>query len=401
MLLMFNASSKGGLQFPTKTLMEHLVSEGHDVSVVSNAPPGNWQGVTCIEVPEQMGLIARWCDRILVAITSRLPTDRLRRLFVMRRLVAEWLFPRRAATYVLEQGLDEGVDLCVCAQHFCAKGAIRVREKSSVPFVVIGQGHVFDYPILSFGLPKYLYYYGATKQSYTTADGVIVVGRRMLEKVAQYRGTRSHTFHIPNGVFLDRIGESDDRSIDSADSEKFTLLYLGRLSPEKGITYLLHALAKLEPEQVRCLVVGQGPDRDALERLSETLGLAGKCEFIGAVERERVGEFYRRADAVVVPSLAEGHPSVVIEAMSYACPVIGSEIVGIEDVIEDGHNGLLVAPKDAKALANAIAKLATDKVSRYRLAEHARESVRAYDWHRILPRLESALRIIVEGSPRG
>jgi glycosyltransferase involved in cell wall biosynthesis len=149
----------------------------------------------------------------------------------------------------------------------------------------------------------------------------------------------------------------------------------------KGQAVLLEACARLVARgiEVRCDLVGDGPDRGALLRRARRLGLAERVHFHGACPREQVAACLRETDVAVVPSVPtrdgrrEGIPVALMEAAASGRPVVASRLSGIPEAIEDGVEGILVAPGDADALADALARLARDPGLRGRLGTAARE----------------------------
>ena len=154
------------------------------------------------------------------------------------------------------------------------------------------------------------------------------------------------------------------------------LLYVGRLSPEKGVDTLLRALP-LVAERVsgtRLDVVGSGSDERALRALSADLGLSEHVRFQGAVAPSELEGYYRTASAVVMPSRwMENAPLVAYEAMSYGVPIIASERGGLPELIESGRNGLLFLAGDHVHLAKTILRLSDDADLRRRLGHGARQ----------------------------
>ena len=142
-----------------------------------------------------------------------------------------------------------------------------------------------------------------------------------------------------------------------------TIVCVGRLSPEKGQTGLLRAFARLRPNHpgLRLRLVGDGPDRDALERLSEDLGVNDSVTFAGRLPEPDALVEIARADLLVLPSFMEGLPIVLMEAMALGVPVIASRVAGIPELVTDGKTGLLFAPSDWDELAQCIARLLSDE----------------------------------------
>lgn len=164
---------------------------------------------------------------------------------------------------------------------------------------------------------------------------------------------------IPYGVHVpDEVGGED---------EPASVLYVGRLSPEKNIDVIAEAT-----EGLPRIVAGDGPLRDLLP---DTIGFVGPGE---------VSKLYGRAAVVVVVSSAEGLPNVVLEAMAHGKTVIATPVGGIPTVIEDGKTGLLVPVRDTAALRAAIERALGDPELRRRLGRAARKRVESYcSWNRV------------------
>jgi len=161
---------------------------------------------------------------------------------------------------------------------------------------------------------------------------------------------------------------------------------VGRLASEKGHSHLLDALAGLDGVQL--LLVGDGPERAALETHARALGLDRRVRFLGV--REDAMAILALADACALPSLYEGFGMVVLEAMSLGVPVVASRAGGLPEVIRDGETGLLVPPADAPALAAALRSVVLDRALARRISEKAREAVRQqFDLSRMIDRVES------------
>jgi len=131
------------------------------------------------------------------------------------------------------------------------------------------------------------------------------------------------------------------------------MLFVGRLNAQKGIALLLEALA-VSAGGASLDVVGDGPDRAALEARVVRLGLATRVVFHGARAQPELVPFYRSATAVVVPSEHEGLGLVAVEAHLCEAPVIACRSGGLTDVVAEGETGLLAPPGDARALAAAM-----------------------------------------------
>lgn len=158
----------------------------------------------------------------------------------------------------------------------------------------------------------------------------------------------------------------------------------GRMTEQKNHALLLDAVAELRRTAHRCrvLIAGDGPLRPFLERRAEELGIADQVTLSGTVGD--LTEVLQGADLFVLPSLWEGLPLVLLEAMATGLPVIGTRIRGVAEVVEEGVSGLLVEPADAGAMAEAIAALLGNPRLREQYGQAGRQIVlRNYDFARV------------------
>lgn len=155
------------------------------------------------------------------------------------------------------------------------------------------------------------------------------------------------------------------------------VLTVGRMEIEKGHAVLLEAIAELARAGVaaRLELVGDGSQLTTLRARAAALGVADRVAFAGWVGQDEIRERYARADVFCLPSLGEGVPVVLMEAMATSLPVVASRVMGIPELVEDGVSGLLVPPGRPEALARAIERLAGDAVLSRRLAEGGRSKV--------------------------
>ncbi|WP_204112508.1 glycosyltransferase family 4 protein [Shimia biformata] len=133
------------------------------------------------------------------------------------------------------------------------------------------------------------------------------------------------------------------------------VLFVGRLAAVKGVPILLHALEALrDVKGLQLDLIGDGPDRAALEAQAHAMGLQDRVRFLGYRSQDEVADALTRADLFVLPSFAEGVPVVLMEAMAAGVPVVTTRIAGIPELVEDGISGRLVPPGDVDALTTAI-----------------------------------------------
>jgi glycosyltransferase involved in cell wall biosynthesis len=199
--------------------------------------------------------------------------------------------------------------------------------------------------------------YHAAARSYQRVDMFVAPSRFMRDNVVRRLG-EDKVVHIPNGIDTSRIQPSEH-------DEGF-VLYLGRLSPEKGVETLLRAHAA-DNAAWRLVVAGSGP---LLEGLRSRFPLA---EFTGHLTGNALETRLRGASVVVMPSKArENCPLSILEAMAHAKPVVASRIGGIPELIRDGETGLLFEPNDPQQLSNCIRTLLRDSDLRKKFGGQAR-----------------------------
>ena len=136
------------------------------------------------------------------------------------------------------------------------------------------------------------------------------------------------------------------------------LLFVGRLAVEKGLPFLLDAVAKIEGAILD--VAGDGPERKRLEMKATGLGIASRVRFLGYRSQGDVRKLIQQADVFVMTSFSEGIPVVLMEAMAAGVPVVATRIAGVPELVDDGDDGLLVLPGDADATAAAVRRLLDD-----------------------------------------
>src|SRR5262245_11719243 len=134
---------------------------------------------------------------------------------------------------------------------------------------------------------------------------------------------------------------------------------VGRLSPEKGFAHLLDsvALARTRGIPISLAVAGDGPERSKLERRAQALGIEEHAKFLGV--RDDVRPLYAAIDVFALPSVEEGSPNALLEAMGSGRAVVASRVGGVPEIVEEGRSGLLVDPGSTVCLADALTRLAT------------------------------------------
>lgn len=183
---------------------------------------------------------------------------------------------------------------------------------------------------------------------------------------------------IPNGVDLREIDEAiaaaSPRKIEGR-GHGFRIGYIGQLIARKGLDVLIRACVPLAIPEAELWIVGEGPERSSLEHLARELGLSDRVRFLG-YRSDRL-TLLKTFDVFVLPSLLEGIPRCVLEAMAAGVPVIASDIPGCQTVVEHEATGLLFPPGDVARLAESLRMLRSDEDLSRSLAEQACTLVRS------------------------
>lgn len=211
-------------------------------------------------------------------------------------------------------------------------------------------------------------------------DKVTAVSRNVADvHIAKGTTKKNKISVIYNGLELEDSSQKEAsrirRNLDIRD-DLFLLLTIASLEPKKGHIFLFEALSMLKKEGCRfkLLVVGHGREKERLERKIANLGLENEVVLMG--KRDDIQEILVASDAFVLPSIWEGLPNALLEAMAAGLPVIATRVGGIPEVITDSETGLLVETKDSNALAKAIERIAKEDGFSRRLAQNARDCVR-------------------------
>lgn len=211
------------------------------------------------------------------------------------------------------------------------------------------------------------------------ADLVIAVSKRMAETLRDSGYRPTMVTHIHNGIELRKViarrkPEDVKREL-GIDARTILIGTVGRLSPVKGHASFLRAARLILEKQrdARFLVVGGGPLEHDLLASASQLQLDGACLFVGP--RADVYDLMSAMDIVVLPSLDEGIPMAILEAMALGKPVVATAVGGLPEVVQHRVTGLLVAPGDERALADACLELARDRERAQSLGAQARRVV--------------------------
>jgi len=249
----------------------------------------------------------------------------IRQRFAFEVIFATWAFPDVVASSWMAQRLHiplvskvHGSDIALAARHPIRRRMIVTALRRSV--LVIAVSEALKRQLVADGIE---------------ADKVVV---------------------IPNGVDLSVFKPIDRRSARQALSlplERRRVVFVGNLVAVKGLPILIEAMQRL-PEDVCLSVVGDGIQRRALEGLVHTRRLAGRVEFVGQQPHPDIALWMNAADCCCLPSLSEGCPNVVVEALACGIPVVATRVGGVPELLRNPACGIVVPPRDPQALAEGL-----------------------------------------------
>ena len=175
---------------------------------------------------------------------------------------------------------------------------------------------------------------------------------------------------IPNAIDLNLIPKKSTKQF------KNQLIFAGRLSKEKGIEILLETASQL-PDNYHLLIAGSGPLEEKVRKLADE---KTNVHYLGYQSKQNMLSLIRGSDLLIQPSLEEGISSTLLEAMACGTCILGSDIEGISEVIENNKTGLLVEPNNSDELLNKILYLLPKNEKRLSMANEGLERVKKYDW---------------------
>lgn len=250
-----------------------------------------------------------------------------------------------------------------------------------------------------------LYDYTIDRWLALEAQKIILLSKSLISRVRKLRINTSKTVVIPSGVDSKQFNPElrEVRMKASQIRAKFNITdeivigYVGRLYPAKGLNYLLRAVKNLKEKHrnIIVLVVGDGAIRKELEEMAGDLNV--RSIFTGW--QHDLAPYYSVMDIFALPSLFEGLPNVVLEAMAMKIPVVATKVGGNPDILSNGENGFLVPTRDVHQLSSALDKLIDDDSLRAQIGAINRQKVEAYFlWSKTAEKVENVYLEVTESA---
>ena len=234
-------------------------------------------------------------------------------------------------------------------------------------------------------------------------DRILANAQAVKQFLIEHEGLRADKIEIiPNGFDASRFQGVKPAALRrelGLPDDAVLIGCIARLEEQKGIPYLVRAAKELAERIPRAafLIAGSGPGETSLRDLVHELGLTGRVRLLG--HREDVPAVLAALDVFVLPSLWEGLPNVVLEAMASRLPVVATGVDGTRDLVADGANGLLVPPEDAQSLANAIARVIESPDLARDLADAGHAAAQDYTIERMVERTQQVYGRVLRSAP--
>jgi glycosyltransferase involved in cell wall biosynthesis len=254
--------------------------------------------------------------------------------------------------------------------------AARAARRLGVPLVLTGLGCDINLCLEDAAMRRQIL------ASTTQAAGIIVVSEALKDRLCLEGVNPEKVRVITNGVDTTRFRVRDRRESSARvglnDDGKKHVLFVGRLAEEKGLLTLIEAFAHLRGRRadVKLHVIGDGPEGDPARARCDAHGMRDDVDFLGARGHDDIASWMAACDLLALPSLREGCPNAVLEALASGRPVVATRVGGVPDLVDD-RNGVLVPPLDPEAMSRGL----EDALERQWDAAAIRETVSSRSWH--------------------
>lgn len=244
-------------------------------------------------------------------------------------------------------------------------------KKYKIPYLITIHGEAV------IELPKVKNRFNKTRIVIEKADGVIAVSSKIERIIYEITRRKQNIEVILNGY----KSNNEVEIIKKEEVSDIKLLYAGNLIKRKGVKYLIKAFYELNlNKNVKLYIVGDGEEEKKLKLLSDKLNLSDSVIFLGRLGHKQLMDLMTNIDIFVMPSWDEAFGVVYLEAMSKSKPIIGTIAEGIEDIVENGVNGLLVKSRNIADLKDRLLFLIKNKEEREKMGKNGKKSIRKLTW---------------------
>lgn len=345
----------GGTEIATHNIARHLAERKHDVHVITSL--GEGLPKESIEQGFHVHRISQQTVKFLGVI-----------LFWVKIF---WALKRINPDVIHIQSLGIGIP------------GVFAGKMLRKPYIVWGRGSEIYLPWRFKGVISKL----------VLSNAAIVIALTEDMKMEMAKVCNQDIIVIPNGIEPDsfqRLTRKEARDSLQIEGPGKIILFVGKLDPIKGVKYLIQAMAIIGQKETdtRLLLVGDGEQRDELKSLVAKLHLESQITFVGKVPNEKVPAYMATSDLFVLPSLSEGFPMAIIEAMASGLPIVTTRVRGLPEIVKDGQNGFVVEPEKPEEIAEKILLLLGDGKLREGISRNNKEKAKNHSWVTIAKRLE-------------
>lgn len=255
---------------------------------------------------------------------------------------------------------------------------VRFKDIFNVPVIITLCGaDIQKIPEINYGIRLNPQIDMKIRRTLSMADAITVKSHSMRKDVFELGVEEEKVFVVTNGIDLNEF-QNGKKFLHN----KHYIFAMGRFVYKKGFDLLIKAFSQVakNTDNVDLLIAGDGPEAKNYQTMIEGLKLDSKIKLVGFKMGEEKVKLLRGCEFFVCPSRIEGLPNVILEAMATGKAIVGTNVDGISDLVENGKNGLLVNPEDIDSLAEGIKRLLNDNSLREGLSKNAREMSREYDW---------------------
>lgn len=276
---------------------------------------------------------------------------------------------RGAAKLAEKLASRSGYDLLV-TQDFAAPAGTRIKERLGLPWIVNVHGMFFENSWLGFSVAKW-YLYCRIRSAIRKADAFRVNNVTIQDRLRAW-GIEKPILVQPTPIDISKFRNIEIKK----SSDTVSVLYVGRLSPEKNVAMLIRAFREIRIENLELRIVGKGPEERSLKALA--VGDA-RIKFVGIKSLDELPAIYHGADILVLPSNTESFGKVLIEAGAVGCALIATATAGAKSILGDSENGILVPVGSQQALEEALTNLVTKTFEREYWGKQALALADKYD----------------------
>lgn len=360
---------KGGIQTHTYELCKHLVSKGHNVNILmsgtifnNNKFATNKDGINLIKIPYIPGryipVLRLFLDELFFNISAFIWLVRNNKKYNLIHLQGRSgfiysLFPQQTPFITTYHGLVS-------------------KENKSIDSKKLTMQYRLFYYISKF----------IERVTLKKSKNLIVVSESLKEDIIEISDNNKQFTLIPNGVNIPKIFENIDPKMN-------LITFVGRVEKTKGVKDLIDAIENID-ENIKCAIIGDGEYRKQIsEYVNSNHKLRDRVWFLGSLASEDVSKWIQVSKVVVLPSYYETQGIVLLEANAHKKPVIASNINGINEIIQDGVNGLLFEKGNSVDLNSKIKQIINDTELANKLGENGYEIVKKeYAWDNIVVETE-------------